>query len=222
MKQYLTTDQRECLNELCREYATTTVEEVVRLGGEYVERLLEYNRAVPLISRAGDQKARAVELFLSSLAVLEFLPRENGAAACDLGSGGGFPAIPLKIARPDMRWILIESRQRKCTVLESMARTLSLTGIDILCQRFEDYRPPDELQGITVITRAGPPADLVFNWARNLAELEHVVLFETPIDAPHTEKSAIRHGFYLSVRKEVDRRLNFDQLLLLQFKKNEQ
>jgi len=210
----------ECLGELCREYATATVEEVVRLGGEYIQRLIEYNRVVPLISRAGDQKARAVELFLSSLAVLEFLPRENGAVACDLGSGGGFPAIPLKIARPDMGWILIESRQRKCAVLESMARTLSLAGIDVLCQRFEEFLPPDELQGLTVTARAGPPVDLVLDWARNLAGLEQVVLFETLTDAPTTEKSAMEHGFYLSVRKEVDRRLNIDPLLLLQFKKN--
>jgi 16S rRNA (guanine(527)-N(7))-methyltransferase RsmG len=218
VKHLLTAEQHECLHELCRDYATVSTEQVLRQGGVYIDRLLAYNRAVPLISRAGDQRMLAVGLFLSSMAVLEFLPVNTGITVCDLGSGGGFPAIPLKIARPDIRWILLESRQRKCAALESIIRELSFTDISVVCGRFEEYTPSNDARCQIITSRAGPAADKVFSWAGKLTALMYVVLFETPADCVKTEETAGQHGFHVSARKEVDLRLNIEPLLILQFK----
>jgi 16S rRNA (guanine527-N7)-methyltransferase len=56
----------------------------------------------------------------------------------DLGSGGGSPAIPLKIARPALRLTMVESKERKSAFLREAIRALSLAGGDVLTSRFED------------------------------------------------------------------------------------
>lgn len=61
--------------------------------------------------------------------------------AADLGSGAGFPGIPLKLWRPDLGLTLIESNQKKATFLGEIIRTLTLTYIDVLAGRAETLPP---------------------------------------------------------------------------------
>jgi len=56
----------------------------------------------------------------------------------DLGSGGGSPAIPLKIVRPEWPLTMVEARERKATFLREAARTLRLSNTDIANVRFDD------------------------------------------------------------------------------------
>ena len=65
------------------------------------------------------------------------VPVENGRLA-DVGSGGGFPGIPLKILRPDLEVFLIESNLKKATFLAEVSRDLELSGVRVLVNRFED------------------------------------------------------------------------------------
>ncbi len=86
--------------------------------------------------------------FLDSMTVLKFLPQ--GCSLADLGSGAGFPGIPIKITRPDIRVFLLESRQKRAFFLKNVVRTLKLGGIDIL-------RPSEGIQHETfdfVVSRA--------------------------------------------------------------------
>jgi 16S rRNA (guanine527-N7)-methyltransferase len=55
----------------------------------------------------------------------------------DLGSGGGSPAIPLKIARPALQLTMIESKERKSAFLREAARALGLAGASVVTERFE-------------------------------------------------------------------------------------
>jgi 16S rRNA (guanine527-N7)-methyltransferase len=57
--------------------------------------------------------------------------------AADLGSGAGFPGIPLKLWRPDLRLTLIESNHKKATFLREIIRSLTLTDIDVFAGRAE-------------------------------------------------------------------------------------
>ncbi len=59
----------------------------------------------------------------------------------DLGSGAGFPGLPIKIWSPQLRVTLIESNQKKFTFLREVIRSLSLTAIDVFGRRAEDYPP---------------------------------------------------------------------------------
>jgi 16S rRNA (guanine527-N7)-methyltransferase len=63
---------------------------------------------------------------------------DDGAAWFDLGSGGGSPAIPLKIARPSLRLVMIESKARKAAFLREAVRSLGLPSSKVENARFED------------------------------------------------------------------------------------
>ncbi len=57
----------------------------------------------------------------------------------DVGSGGGFPGIPLAIVWPETRVTLLESRERKCGFLERAVRELELKNVKVACARLEDF-----------------------------------------------------------------------------------
>jgi 16S rRNA (guanine527-N7)-methyltransferase len=65
------------------------------------------------------------------------LPVENCRLA-DIGSGGGFPGIPLKIIRPDLHIFLVESSIKKATFLAEVIRELGLTDTRVLVSRYEE------------------------------------------------------------------------------------
>src|SRR5262249_37290803 len=57
----------------------------------------------------------------------------------DVGSGAGFPGLPIKIWSPNMPVVLIESNQKKVAFLREVARALALTSLDVSATRAEDY-----------------------------------------------------------------------------------
>ncbi len=57
----------------------------------------------------------------------------------DVGSGAGFPGIPIKIWAPQVHLTLIESNQKKATFLKEVARAITLTNIDVVSTRAEDF-----------------------------------------------------------------------------------
>ena len=96
---------------------------------------------------------------LDSLSVAPWL---RGRQVADVGSGAGFPGIPLAIVRPDLQFALIESTGKKCRFLEHVRDTLGLTNVAVVQSRAEAYKP--EVRFDTVLARAvGPLADLVRN-----------------------------------------------------------
>src|SRR4029077_3583486 len=75
--------------------------------------------------------------FCESMFGAALLPVENCRLA-DVGSGGGFPGIPLKIMRPDLHIFLVESNFKKATFLAEVVRELGLTDTRVLVSRFEE------------------------------------------------------------------------------------
>jgi len=66
------------------------------------------------------------------------LPPAKGLDLIDVGSGAGFPGLPIKIYAPSLTVTLVESNQRKATFLREVVRALTLTGIDVFAGRAED------------------------------------------------------------------------------------
>jgi 16S rRNA (guanine527-N7)-methyltransferase len=64
---------------------------------------------------------------------------ENAARLIDIGSGAGFPGLPIKIACPGLRVTLIESSQKKTTFLREVVRALALSDVEVFCGRAEAY-----------------------------------------------------------------------------------
>ncbi len=96
---------------------------------------------------------------LDSLTVVPWL---RGQRVADIGSGAGFPGIPLAIVLPQLHFALVESTGKKCRFLEHVRDTLGLTNVEIVQSRAEAYRPQAKFD--TVLARAvGPLTDLTRN-----------------------------------------------------------
>lgn len=104
-----------------------------------------------------DRPSQLTKHLLDSLTVLPYL---QGERIADVGSGAGFPGIPLAIVEPHRHFTLIESTGKKCRFLEHVREALELPNVEVVQSRAESYRPGVRFD--TVVARAvGPLADLV-------------------------------------------------------------
>jgi len=131
---------------------------------QYIRLLLEWNQRINLIS-PNDEDRIAERHIIESLAVLSVWTFPEGAPVLDLGSGGGFPGIPLKIMRPDLAMTLLESRQKKALFLSTAVRELRLENCRVVNARAE------EISGqkfSIVIARAVADLKTLWEWSRPL------------------------------------------------------
>ena len=103
---------------------------------EYGRLLHERSAALALIAKGdrGEVFTRHILDSLNPVALFDAPP----ASLLDVGSGGGLPGIPLAIAWPDTRAVLLESREKKAGVLESASRRLGLRHVRVACTRLEE------------------------------------------------------------------------------------
>lgn len=87
-----------------------------------------------------------------SLAAADSVP--SGARLADLGSGAGFPGVPIALARPDVRVTLLEVRERRVSFLRHVARSVD-AEIEVLRGRIEDG-PPEPFDLVTLRAVASP------------------------------------------------------------------
>ena len=97
--------------------------------------LLHWNKTINLTTIT-DPYEVAVKHFVDSLAPAKLL--STGATLLDIGSGGGFPGIPLKVVIPTLSITLIDASRKKVTFLKHVIRTLKLEGIEVLHIRAQD------------------------------------------------------------------------------------
>ena len=124
--------------------------------GTLLDELADWNSRVNLTAIRDPAEAVDKHL-LDSLAVRPLL---KGLAVADVGSGPGFPGLPLAIADPDRRFALVESTGKKAKFLRHMVARLDLPNVEVIPLRAESYKPP--LPFDSVIARAlGPLAEFV-------------------------------------------------------------
>ncbi|HTE45406.1 MAG TPA: 16S rRNA (guanine(527)-N(7))-methyltransferase RsmG [Gemmatimonadaceae bacterium] len=124
-------------------------------------------------------------LLVEPLAASKQIPTHARGVWFDLGSGGGSPAIPLKIARPALRLTMIESKERKSAFLREAIRTLPLTDTTVTTQRFEDVASRAECagQGDIVTVRAVKADSALFETAGRLLRTDGRLLWFRPAHA---------------------------------------
>ena len=132
-------------------------------------------------------------LLVEPLAAARQIPTHTPAVWFDLGSGGGSPAIPLKIARPALRLMMIESKERKSAFLREAIRALGLAETTVETERFEvaSTKPQHTATADVVTVRAVKADSLLFEAAEQmLKEGGRLLLFR-----PAHSASADPSGF---------------------------
>lgn len=102
----------------------------------FKKELLEWNEKINLTAIKIPEEID-IKHFLDSLTLLSLIP-ENTKTLADIGTGAGFPGIPLAIMRPEIQITLIESIGKKCKFLEHIKEILNLENIEIVNARAED------------------------------------------------------------------------------------
>jgi 16S rRNA (guanine527-N7)-methyltransferase len=102
----------------------------------YLTELKKWNRAYNLTGLKTDDDI-IVKHFLDSLLYFRIIP-DGTLKAADIGTGAGFPGLPIKIVRPEIEMTLIDSSRKKTAFLRNMVRALKLTGVHILEKRLEN------------------------------------------------------------------------------------
>lgn len=100
----------------------------------YLVELEKWNRKINLTSIRGEQEI-ITKHFIDSFSYVRGFDPRPGMALLDMGSGAGFPALPLKIAFPDLTITMVESVMKKATFLRHMIRTLKITGAEVVDAR---------------------------------------------------------------------------------------
>lgn len=109
----------------------------VELLDRYAIQLYEKLPTLALVAR-GDRATLYTRHILDSLNPLSLFPDAPGCVL-DIGSGGGFPGIPLGIVWPRTKVVLLESRERKAAFLERTVRLLKLRNVKVACERLEEH-----------------------------------------------------------------------------------
>jgi 16S rRNA (guanine527-N7)-methyltransferase len=134
----------------------------------YIDLLLRWNRRISLTAIESPEEIVRTH-FTESLLATKAVPDLHGRLA-DVGTGAGFPGLPLRMYIPDLHLTLIEPNAKKCAFLAEVIRTLELENVEIIQRRYEDVRRPD------------PPFDIVT--ARALGQFQEFAEWAESVLAP--------------------------------------
>lgn len=131
----------------------------------FAELVIEKNKTVNLISRKDIDKIIENHIFISSY-ISKYIP-DRCTNFVDIGTGGGFPGIPVAIMRPDLKGVLVDSVKKKVKAVEYFVDKLMLNNVTVEEKRIEDeafidkYRKSFDL----VVSRATVPLIILLRYA---------------------------------------------------------
>ncbi len=141
----------------------------------YLDLLFAANERMNL-TRITDRAAAEVQHVGDALTLLPFLPA-GAIRVVDIGSGGGVPGIPLAIARPDAKVLLVESTKKKAVFLKDAAAELKLTNVTVSELRAEDVGQSELRETFDVATaRAVATLDWLAEWCLPLLKKDGKML----------------------------------------------
>ena len=143
----------------------------------YADLLVEWNEKFNLTSIT-DRENIYVKHFQDSL--LPFIYYDLKCSLADVGTGAGFPGIPLKIIDPDLEVTLVEPTGKRCTFLNEVIRQLGLEKITVINKRSEDYAR-DNVRFDFVTARAVAELNILSELCMPLVKLNgHFIVMKGP------------------------------------------
>lgn len=130
----------------------------------------EWNEKINVISRK-DIDNLYLHHVLHSLAIAKYISFKDNTRILDLGTGGGFPGIPLAILFPNCNFLLVDSIGKKLKVIEEVASAIELTNVGTNHSRVEDIKNE---KFDFVVTRAVATVDKLFQWSRKSLSSKHI------------------------------------------------
>jgi 16S rRNA (guanine527-N7)-methyltransferase len=166
------------LKEMALDYGILLDASQLNLLDLYLEELLEWNKKINLTGLSSKRKM-ITDLLIDSLIPSKDLP--NRGSMLDVGSGAGFPAIPLLICKPDMEAaILLEPIAKRAAFLRQVVRLTRLRRVEVLTSRIENSAESLQSEGYQIITsRALAQLPQVLKWcAPHLAANGVIITFQ--------------------------------------------
>jgi 16S rRNA (guanine527-N7)-methyltransferase len=127
------------LYSLCKNNGIYITDIQIRLLSQYKTHLLDWNKKINLISRKNEENLWKGHIALS-LTLLFKIEFHTELKILDLGTGGGFPGIPLAIMLPETSFLLLDSTKKKIIAVQSMVESLSLPNIKTIWGRAEELQ----------------------------------------------------------------------------------
>lgn len=131
----------------------------------FAELVTEKNESVNLVSRRDAENIVENHIFITSL-ITKYIP-DKCTNFLDIGTGGGFPGIPLAIMRPEMKGVLIDSIKKKADTVADFVRKLKLGNVKVECERVEspEFIERHSQSFDLVISRATVPLIILMRYA---------------------------------------------------------
>ncbi len=170
-----------------------------RLLCVFIKELTAWNRRMNLTGLSSTQRIFD-ELVSDSLLPLAYLP--NTGTCLDVGSGAGFPAVPLAICRPGIRFFFMEPNFKKGSFLKQIIRLCGLKRTEVIRERIEKPSRPLPFQGVDIIT------------SRAMAPLPKLIGCCTPYLAPGGMMVAFLGNRFEEILKECEPLLKEKNLLI--------
>lgn len=165
----------------------------------------EWNQQINVISRK-DIDNLYVHHILHSLALAKCMQFKPEAKVVDLGTGGGFPGIPLAILFPETQFLLVDSIAKKIKVAGEVAFALELDNLRVKADRIENIREKFDF----VVTRAVTTTDQLYAWSKNiiLGKSKHAypngLWAYKGVDQTKEEIKTLAKGIYTEIRPISD------------------
>lgn len=132
----------EYLNQIAAEAGFQLTEGQLAAFAKYASLLVEWNERMNLTAITAPEEI-AVKHFLDSMILLRYVPLLQGARLIDVGTGAGFPAIPVKLLREDLRVTLLDSLNKRITFLKAVSEALGQDNTCIHARAEEGGRLPE-------------------------------------------------------------------------------
>lgn len=170
----------ECLVRACGSFGLSLSDEQVARLWRHFELVREANERFNL-TRITDPRRAAVEHYADSLTLAAWLAARavRPRRALDVGTGGGWPAVPLAIVLPDIRWTAIDSTGKKARFVAEASRDLGLANLDVRQARAREMAGKIEPFDLVTCRAVGKIADTIDECRGLLAAEGCLVCYKT-------------------------------------------